>query len=77
LPVFKVVDFALDNFDRKGSAYRRHTGFSTVKMDFPSPTVALNQLNDGVFHTSVLHRNFLRRTTFAKAVRSAYFIKDK
>jgi hypothetical protein len=58
LPVLKhAINLVLDNFDCSGSAQGRHAGsvFSSAKSDFPAPTVAINQFNDGVFYSSVFH----------------------
>jgi hypothetical protein len=59
LPVLKgAVDLKLGEFDCRRSTYRSYTGFffSIAKFDFPSPTSAFHQLNDGVFHSLVFHR---------------------
>lgn len=58
LPVPKdAINLVLDNFDGNGPAHGRYAGpvFSGAKLDFPSPTGAVSQLNDGVFNSSVFH----------------------
>jgi hypothetical protein len=58
LPVLEhAINLVLDNFDCSGSAEGCYAGsvFSSAKFDFPSPTVAIDQFNDGVFYSSVFH----------------------
>ena len=47
----------LRQFDCRRSTYRSYAGFvlALAKSDFPSPTTATNQLDDGVFYSFVLH----------------------
>ena len=64
-----AINLMFRQFDCRRSTYRRYTGFvlAFAKSDFPSPTTATNQLNDGVFYSFVLHeippqKQRLRRT---------------
>jgi hypothetical protein len=59
LPVLQdAVDLIFRQLDCERATYRSYTGFvfAVLKPDFPSPTAAIRQLNDGVFYPSVFHR---------------------
>jgi hypothetical protein len=62
LPVLdETINLGVYNFDCGGSAIGCFAGFafSIAKIDCPSPTAALKQLDDSVFHSSIFHRNRL------------------
>ncbi len=54
----EAINLSLSLFDCHRAAYRCYAGFcfAIADSDFPSPTIAFGQLNDGVFHSSVFHR---------------------
>jgi hypothetical protein len=54
----QAINLSLSLFDCHRAAYRCYAGFrfAIADSDFPSPTIAFGQLNDGVFHSSVFHR---------------------
>jgi hypothetical protein len=53
-----AIDLIFRQLDCERATYRSYTGFvfAVLKPDFPSPTAAIRQLNDGVFYPSVFHR---------------------
>jgi hypothetical protein len=56
--LYDTVDFIFSDFDCRRSACRGHArfDFAIAEYHFPSPTSAIGQLNNGVFHTLVFHR---------------------
>lgn len=53
----EAINLGPYNFFRRSSTYGRFTrfGFPVTEIDFPSPTALLKHLDDGVFHSFVLH----------------------
>jgi hypothetical protein len=64
----EAVDVLFSQFDCGGSTCPSYTSFafSVAEIDFPPPSGAIQQLNDGKGHSFVFHEIFLR-TIFAKA----------
>jgi hypothetical protein len=60
LVLYDAINLGFGLFYCHPSAYRCHAGFdfTIVKSDFPSPTAAFNQLNDGVFYSLIFHKMF-------------------
>jgi len=59
LPVLEhAINLGFSKLDCQGSANPSYTGFAfaVTKPDFPSPTAAIGQLNDGVFYSIVFHQ---------------------
>src|ERR1700737_425787 len=53
-----AIDLVFSHFDCRRSTCLSPTGlaFAVAEIDFPSPTSAIHQLNDRIFHSLVFHR---------------------
>jgi hypothetical protein len=68
-----AIDLVFSPFDCRRSTCLSHTGlaFAVAEIDFPSPTSAVHQLNDGIFHSLVFHGiYFAQRLRGPKVARS-------
>jgi hypothetical protein len=58
LVLYDAINLRFSLFYCHRSTYRSHTGsiLAFAKLDFPSPTNAVSQLNHGVFYSFIFHK---------------------